>query len=118
MPNNSDQESVKGRKINVMHFESPKNGYNRTFQNAPQGSASLISNAENAAAELQKSGSNVDSTINPMESPEILSKTRNRFEQANADTGLRLRTNRISEVPNENSDTEQHENSRKDLARS
>jgi len=53
-----------------------------------------------------------------MESPDVLSKNRNslksKFEEGNAATGLRLRTNRISEVPNENSDTDQHENSRKD----
>ena len=77
MPNNSDQESVKGRKINVMHFESPKNNYNRTFQNAPQGSASLVSNSDNVAIDLMKSGSYVDSTINPLESPDVHSKNRN-----------------------------------------
>lgn len=110
MPNNSDQESVKGRKINVMHFESPKGGYNRNMQTAPQGSASLVSNIDNAATDLQKSGSNVDSMINPLESPDVLSKNRNslksKFDENQTATGLRLRTNRISEVPNENSDTE------------
>jgi hypothetical protein len=80
VPNNSDQESVKGRKINVMHFESPKNNYNRTFQNAPQGSASLVSNSDNKAPDIMKSGSNVDSTINPMESPDIHSKNLNRLQ--------------------------------------
>lgn len=52
MPNNSDQESVKGRKINVMHFESPKNGCNRNFNTAPKGSASLVSNVDNGATDL------------------------------------------------------------------
>ena len=57
-----------------------------------------------------------------MESPDVLSKNRNslksKFDENQTATGLRLRTNRISEVPNENSDTEQHDQSRKDQARS
>ena len=106
-----------------MHFESPKNGHQRTQINAIQNSSSIKSHTEGAATDLMKSGSNVDSTMNPMESPDILTRQNRNSLKSNFDDqgttplNLRLRTNRISEVPNENSDTEQQQ-SRKDLTRS
>ena len=57
-----------------MHFESPKNGNNRTQRNAPQGSNSLVSQDNGAATDLMKSGSNVDSAMNPLDSPDVLTR--------------------------------------------
>lgn len=73
-----------------MKFESPKHGNRGT---------------ENSKSDNPNMGSYVDSTINPLESPDIVTKQRGlRFNDSSG--GFKLRTNRISEVPNENSDCE------------
>jgi hypothetical protein len=84
------------KKIQLMHFESPKNGRG----------------LENPKSDGPNMGSYVDSTINPLESPDNISRDlrmgRNPSLKYNDISGgeLKLRTNRISEVPNENSDCE------------
>jgi hypothetical protein len=73
-----------------MKFESPKTGNRGT---------------ENSKSDNLNMGSYVDSTINPLESPDIVTKQRGlRFNESSG--GFKLRTNRISEVPNETSDCE------------
>jgi hypothetical protein len=82
------------KKIQPMHFESPKNGR-------------VIVNLK---SEGPNTGSYVDSTINPLESPDMIQKELSNSKipsykyKDSFSTDLKLRTNRISEVPNENSD--------------
>jgi hypothetical protein len=76
-----------------MHFESPRG-------------------LESSKSEVINMGSYVDSTINPLESPDIefrehmMGRNASLKYHDNSGGELKLRTNRISEVPNENSDCE------------
>ena len=97
----SSEHMSEAKKIQLMHFESPKNGHNnRGGENS------------NTQTEGPNMGSYVDSTINPLESPDIVSREQRMGRnmslkyQENSGGELKLRTNRISEVPNENSDCE------------
>lgn len=86
----SSQHMSEAKKIQ-MKFESPKNRGRGT---------------ENSKSDGPNMGSYVDSTINPLESPDIVTKQKGLRFNDESSGGFKLRTNRISEVPNENSDCE------------